>query len=118
MKTPTTTGKTLRVARTRPQLLLSRILDEPELVAMVRALPPRTLGRLIDGRSLRPVEAAETAMAICNSGLDHLIETTANDDASAEKPAQRAAGLLKQYGADRLFRIGWHLSRRGPRRGA
>jgi Family of unknown function (DUF6178) len=41
------TNKPVTLAQPRPQQLLSRILEEPELVGMVRALPPRTLSTLI-----------------------------------------------------------------------
>jgi len=41
-------GKLTRIAPPAPRALLSRILDQPDLVAAVQALPARALGRLID----------------------------------------------------------------------
>ena len=42
------TKTSLRLDRASPRLLLSRLLDDPSLVATVQRLPPRALGKIID----------------------------------------------------------------------
>lgn len=54
------------------------------------------------GRRLRPVEASEAALAICNLGLTHVCRALRRP-ASAE----RATAVLLRVPADRLFRIAW-----------
>lgn len=56
-------------------------------------------------QSLRSVEAVEAAVTVCNVGLEHL---------TADAPG-RAAEVLGREGADKLFRIGWHLIQTGTR---
>lgn len=59
-----------------------------------------------ESRRFRPLEAAESALAIANLGLLRLLVT----DASAEmSPPQRHMKLLQQYGAEQLFSIGFHI---------
>jgi hypothetical protein len=48
----------------------------------------------LEGRQLRPAEAAEVVLALCEVGLAQL------------EDAQRA---VSDNGADTLFRVGWHL---------
>jgi len=55
-------------------------------------------GHGIDGRRYRLFEAAETAMAVCNLGLRHLLE--AGEDADR---------IVREESAVKLFRVGWHL---------
>ncbi|HWP08960.1 MAG TPA: DUF6178 family protein [Polyangiaceae bacterium] len=65
-----------------------------------------------DGRTFRPVEALERAIALCNLGLDHELDQSApktgtkqaRETASAR--ADRAKKLLETTHLDRLFRIG------------
>lgn len=52
------------------------------------------------GRRMRPVEAAEAALAVCNLGLEWALEHQACKDA--------LQGLLR-FRADQLFRVGWKL---------
>jgi hypothetical protein len=49
------------------------------------------------GKSFRPLDAAQAVLAVCNLGFEHLGSKT------------RGVELLRQHGADQLFRIGWHL---------
>jgi hypothetical protein len=58
-----------------------------------------------DGRRYRPFEAAEAALALCDRGLREIV----GSDASDGDDVARAADLLRKDGADKLFRIGWHL---------
>ena len=60
-----------------------------------------TAGCSIEGRNLRPLEAARATVAACNLGLEHLLQ---------DQPAlATAVAVLRRQGADKLFRIGWHL---------
>jgi hypothetical protein len=58
-------------------------------------------GCSIEGRTLRPLEAARAAVATCNLGMEHLLQDEPSQDASAS--------LLQRTSADKLFRIGWRL---------
>lgn len=62
-------------------------------------------GASLGGRSLRPLEAAETAVAVCNLGCEHLSQAVAKAAADGTK----SVALLFQHSADKLFRIGWHI---------
>jgi hypothetical protein len=58
------------------------------------------------GRRLRLSEAAGTVVCVCGLGLEFLCglnETT-------EEARMNAAGILHRHGADKLFRVGWHLA--------
>jgi hypothetical protein len=58
-------------------------------------------GSSIEGRTLRPFEAAHLAVATCNLGMEHLLQ---------DEPGQNpTASLLQRKSADKLFRIGWRL---------
>ncbi|MGE4403857.1 MAG: DUF6178 family protein, partial [Desulfobulbus sp.] len=57
-------------------------------------------GSSFAGRRFRQVEAAEAVIAICNLGLEHCLTV------SSDLPLE----IVKQESADRLFRIGWHLT--------
>jgi hypothetical protein len=58
-------------------------------------------GCSLEGRTLRPLEAASAAVATCNLGLEHLLR---------DKPGQDApTSLLQRTSTDKLFRIGWRL---------
>ena len=58
-------------------------------------------GCAIEGRSMRPLEAAHAAVATCNLGLDRLLQ---------DEPAQATAStMLRQESIDKLFRMGWRL---------
>ena len=59
-----------------------------------------------ESRRFRPLEAAESALAIANLGLLRLLVTDANAEMS---PPQRHIKLLQQYGAEQLFSIGFHI---------
>jgi hypothetical protein len=48
MATEAMTKTSLRLDRASPRRLLARLLDDPSLVATVRSLPPRALGKIID----------------------------------------------------------------------
>ena len=56
-------------------------------------------GCALDGRSMRPLEAAHVAVATCNLGIEYLLQ---------DEPAN-ASGVLRHDGVDKLFRIGWRL---------
>jgi hypothetical protein len=58
-------------------------------------------GCSIEGRAVRPLEAAHAAVAACNLGIEHLLQ---NQSAPAT-----AVAVLEDAGADKLFRIGWRL---------
>jgi len=55
----------------------------------------------LDGRAMRPVEAAEATMATCNLGLDHLL--------AHHGAGRTACEVLEAHSAVQLFRLGWHL---------
>lgn len=57
-------------------------------------------GSSFAGRAFRPVEAAEAVIAACNLGLEHSLTV------SGDQPIE----VIKRDTADRLFRIGWHLT--------
>ena len=58
-------------------------------------------GCSIEGRGLRPLEAAHAAVAACNLGIERLLQ---------DEPARAAAvSVLETENADKLFRIGWQL---------
>lgn len=58
-------------------------------------------GCSIEGRTLRPFEAARASVATCNLGMEHLLQ---------DEPGQNpSASLLQRTRADKLFRIGWRL---------
>jgi len=61
----------------------------------------RAAGCSIEGRALRPLEAAHATVAACNLGIEHLLH---NEPAHAT-----AVNLLQHNSVDKLFRIGWHL---------
>jgi hypothetical protein len=54
-------------------------------------------GCAVDGRAMRPLEAAEVTVAVCNAGLQHVL---------AAAP-ERAVSWLRKEGAVKPFRIGW-----------
>ncbi len=58
-------------------------------------------GCSIEGRNLRPLEAAHAAMAACNLGIERL----------SHEPLARAKAvrILDRESADKLFRIGWRV---------
>jgi hypothetical protein len=56
-------------------------------------------GSSFAGRAFRPVEAAEAAIAVCNLGLERTMLETKG----------KAPDVVRETGADRLFRIGWHV---------
>jgi len=58
-------------------------------------------GCSMEGRNLRPLEAAHTAVAACNLGLEHLLQ--------AEPALATGMVVLERESADKLFRIGWQL---------
>ena len=58
-------------------------------------------GCALDGRSMRPLEAAHAAVATCNLGIEHLLQ---------DGPARAtAATVLRHESVDKLFRVGWRL---------
>lgn len=58
------------------------------------------------GRSLRPVEAAEAAVALCNVGLERALGPAAR----APGAAQRAATWLQRHDLVMAFRVGVHVA--------
>ena len=58
-------------------------------------------GCALDGRSMRPLEAAHAAVATCNLGIEYLMQ-----DESAHATA---ASVLRNESVDKLFRVGWRL---------
>jgi len=71
----------------------ARRMEELAFLANVLAA-----GCSIEGRAMRPAEAARAAVAVCDLGLDHLVEGE----------AKTVDGALAE-GADKLFRVGWRL---------
>ena len=57
-----------------------------------------------EGRALRPVEVIEMAVAACNLGLDHL--ASSRPGAATRTAAEE---VLRETGADKLFRVGFRL---------
>ncbi|KIX15494.1 DUF6178 family protein [Dethiosulfatarculus sandiegensis] len=64
----------------------------------------------VDQERMRPVEAAEKTIALCNEGLAMLLPQDRQNDRSAIK------GILGRESLVKLFRIGWNLAsnRREP----
>jgi hypothetical protein len=58
-------------------------------------------GCSIEGRAFRPVEAARAVVALCNLGLEWMIE-------NKRGPSEPTAAL-QMHGADKLFRLAWRL---------
>jgi hypothetical protein len=58
------------------------------------------------GARLRPLDAAEAALATCNLGLERALADGDDEGRSAE---ERAAEELERLGCDVLFRVGWRL---------
>ncbi|HEY3356978.1 MAG TPA: DUF6178 family protein [Polyangia bacterium] len=56
------------------------------------------------GRRFRAVEAVEAVVCACNLGLEHLLRP-----AGPRRAAEDARAVLARDGADKLFRVGWHL---------
>jgi hypothetical protein len=58
-------------------------------------------GCALDGRSMRPLEAARAAVATCNLAIDRLLQ---------DEPAHATAStVLRHESVDKLFRMGWRL---------
>jgi hypothetical protein len=62
------------------------------------------------GGRLRPLDAAEAALAICSLGLDHAVLLD-QDGGRKGEAEERAAHLLERLSCDVLFRVGWRLLR-------
>ena len=58
-------------------------------------------GCAIEGRSMRPLEAAHAAVATCSLGIERLLQ----DEPVRATPV----AVLQHEGVDKLFRIGWRL---------
>jgi hypothetical protein len=58
-------------------------------------------GCSLDGRPMRPVEAARAAVATCNLGLAHLC--------GGQGKPETDARMLEATAADRLFLVGWNI---------
>src|SRR5258706_15618000 len=71
----------------------------PEEIAYLANL--RVAGCSIDGRRFEQSEAAEAVIATCSLGLD--LEASRERD-----PVEAAARVLRQRGADELFRRAWN----------
>lgn len=63
-------------------------------------------GASLGGRSFRPLEAAEAAVAVCNLGCEHLSKAAVRGDKLLD---EASSAILLQHSADKLFRIGWHI---------
>lgn len=50
--------------------------------------------------AMRPIDAVERVARLCDRGLAYL----------AERNGAGASSLVRDHGADKLFRLGWHLS--------
>jgi hypothetical protein len=61
-------------------------------------------GCSLEGRALRPVEAARATVATSNLGMEYLLQAEATEAAQGT-----AVALLARNTVDKLFRIGWHL---------
>jgi hypothetical protein len=58
-------------------------------------------GCSVEGRGLRPLEAAHAAVAACNLGIERLLQD--------EPSRTTVVDVLEGENADKLFRIGWQL---------
>ena len=86
----------MRELRAQAADIHGRRMEELAYLANVLAA-----GCSIEGRALRPLEAAHATVAACNLGIEHLLH---------DEPAYATAvDLLQNNGVDKLFRIGWHL---------
>jgi hypothetical protein len=83
-----------------PETLLRRtlaVLDEDTAAERLRELAYLSNVLLAGAqRRLRPLEAANQALAICNLGLERAVQAT----------GRSASDLLKQFGCEKLFRLG------------
>jgi hypothetical protein len=61
-----------------------------------------------DGRTYRPVESIECALAVCSIGIEGAASTPKK---AAPPTATQGAKLLRELSADRLFRLGLHALR-------
>jgi hypothetical protein len=64
------------------------------------------------GGRLRPVDAAQAALAICSLGLEHALAHPQDGQKPEGVGAQEeasAASRLERLGCDVLFRVGWRL---------
>jgi hypothetical protein len=60
-------------------------------------------GCSVDGRRFRPFEAVVAVAAVCNLGLERLVDSR-RDHA---KLSERSVTVLAREGADKAFRVGW-----------
>jgi hypothetical protein len=60
-------------------------------------------GCSLDGRSFRPFEAVVAVAAVCNLGLERLVDSTRNK----AKLSEHSVTVLAREGADKTFRVGW-----------
>ncbi len=58
------------------------------------------------GRGFRPLEAADAAMAVCNLGLERLLN---GEPATSEATVEQAEELLERQGLVKLFQVGWSI---------
>jgi len=86
---------TLAMSRLRERSPMEHGRRMEEMAFVANALQA---GASLEGRALRPAEAARVAAAACNLGLEHLVHT------ERETTTTALAG-----GADRLFRMAWRL---------
>jgi len=89
-------NQAMRELRQRSAALHGQRMQEIAYLANVLAA-----GCSMEGRSLRPLEAAHATVAACNLGVEYLLQTgTIRTTATA---------LLEIEGADKVFRLGWRL---------
>jgi len=85
----------VRDLRVRAVDLHAQRMEELAYLANVLAA-----GCSLEGRSVRPLEAAHATVATCNLGMEYLLQ---------QEPPATAIDLLSHNAVDKLFRIGWHL---------
>ena len=86
------------LARTKPEVYAARVEELSYLANVLLS------GYARDARRLRPVEATEAALAVCELGLSRVLELLRP---ARESAAKSATAVLRRVPADRLFRIAW-----------
>ena len=61
------------------------------------------------GRAFRPLEAADAAVAVCNLGLERLLQEEAGVRDISEATVVQAAELLERQELVKLFQVGWSI---------
>lgn len=118
----TTAARSSDEGTRRLTLMASSLLSLREVDSALHAQRTEELGFLAnvlvagskhDGRTYRPVESIECALAACSIGIEreHVRRSAAARKKPAPPTAAQGAELLEELSADRLFRFGLHALR-------